>query len=263
MILRFIDEKIRKSFSDAALEYDVLTSLHKEIGRELLKKCLNKDCTEKILDIGMGTGWLTGKLKFYFPESKVVGIDFSPGMIAQAKKNNEGYVIIQADANTLPFKNQQFDIVISNLALQWIKDLKKVFAEVHAKLNDDGLFHFTMFGHNTFKELFLSIERVKSEEGRSKPIEIHRLASLKNIEDAIKQAGFEDVNVDYELIKVRFPDMLGLVKWIKDIGANNLDRNFFIGKELLQKANAYYNQTFVDRLGVHATLEVIWGQARK
>ena len=33
MIIKLIDQKIRKAFSDAAMQYDVLSGLHKEIGR--------------------------------------------------------------------------------------------------------------------------------------------------------------------------------------------------------------------------------------
>ena len=98
MILDFIDQKIRKAFSDAAMQYDILAGLHKEIGRELIKKNISRENTNTILDVGMGTGWLTGKLSFYFPESKVVGIDFAPGMIKAAKDSEHTFTMIQADA---------------------------------------------------------------------------------------------------------------------------------------------------------------------
>src|SRR5262245_13370989 len=111
-MLQFIDKKIRGAFSNAAMQYDVLTSLHKEIGRDLLKKAGNglkpfptKDNVipspaepERILDVGMGTGWLTNRITHYFPGSIVVGLDFAPGMIEVAgDQNDEGFKIIQAD----------------------------------------------------------------------------------------------------------------------------------------------------------------------
>ena len=83
-MLNLIDKKIRQSFSNAALQYDVLTSMHQEIGRELVKKVLNENA-QYILDIGMGTGRMTRALSFYFPESKVVGMDFADQMIDVAK----------------------------------------------------------------------------------------------------------------------------------------------------------------------------------
>ena len=85
MPIRYIDQKIRKAFSDAAVQYDVLTGLHKEIGRELIHKVKEREC-QRILDVGMGTGWLTNRLTYFFPESNVVGIDFASGMIEMAKQ---------------------------------------------------------------------------------------------------------------------------------------------------------------------------------
>ena len=50
MLLKFIDDKIRRAFSDAAVQYDVLTGLHKEIGRELLAKAAAHEGNGPILD---------------------------------------------------------------------------------------------------------------------------------------------------------------------------------------------------------------------
>ena len=35
-------DKVRQAFTDAADQYDILTSLHKEIGRELVKKNMRR-----------------------------------------------------------------------------------------------------------------------------------------------------------------------------------------------------------------------------
>jgi hypothetical protein len=62
---------------------------------------------------------------------------------------------------------------------------------------------------------------------------------------------------------VNFTDMASLVKWIKDIGANALPREVFVGKQLLEKADAHYEKNFKDKFGIYATFEVIWAQAQK
>ena len=72
-----------------------------------------------------------------------------------------------------------------------------------------------------------------------------------------------DINIDSEKVKVRFPDMMSLIKWIKNIGANALEKDIYIGRELLARMNDYYNLHFKDRLGIYATFEVIWVQAKK
>lgn len=263
MILKALDQKIRNAFSSAAGQYDGLTSLHKEIGRELSKKVIDNDHTDSILDVGMGTGWLSHRLKFYLPASRVIGMDFAGGMIEEAKKKYDDFIIVQADANSLPFKEKSFDLIISNLAYQWVKQLDQAFVDCQRILKEHGKMYITMFGHETLNELFESINSVMKKERPGETLTLRRLASVLDVQAALSAAGFKDVRVDYERIKVRFNDLFDLIKWVKGIGANCLGNSLFLGKDLLDKANQYYCQKYSDRLGVYATLEVIWIKADK
>ena len=274
MILKLIDNKIRRAFSNSALQYEALTGLHKEIGRELIHKVsldVGLDVgmvpipSLKILDVGMGTGWLTRRVKSFFPEALVLGLDFSDGMIDAARQHQDNFQIIQADANELPFKNECFDLIVSNLAYQWIDDLTGAFRRSHAILKRGGRFSFTMFGRATFQELFVAFEHSleKCVHEKKQDFPVRRLAGQKDIEAAMKRAGFVDVNVDFERIKVRFMDMMDLLQWTKNIGANNLEKNIYVGKDLLLRANDYYNMHFKDAFGITATFEVIWASGRK
>lgn len=263
MIFHVIDKKIRKAFSDAALQYDTLTSLHKEIGRELIKKIEKHEPCSAVLDIGMGTGWFTNRLTDIFLDAQVVGLDFACGMIADAQKKDGEFKIIQADAKQLPFKDSVFDIITSNLAYQWIDHLTDAFRLCRLGLNKTGILCFTMFGHDTFHELFTALKICTDEKKQQNNFNVRRLAGQDSVTKALKEAEFHDVQVSTERIKVRFSDMMHLIKWVKDIGANALPKDFYIGKELLFRSNEYYNAHFHDRLGVYATFEVIWVEARR
>jgi len=262
MLLDFIDKRIRKAFSDAAYEYDLLTSLHKEIGRELIKKVIPIEANDAILDIGMGTGWLTSRLKFYFPESKVIGLDFADGMLEVASKY-EDLQLIQANALNLPFKRSSFDLAVSNLSLQWASSLNNCFQSIHHSLKDQGQVHLTMFGQQTFKELFLSLEEATRIQKAGAELHLKRLYSKEEVGHALQAAGFKQIKVDHELIKVHFADMVRLMKWIKDIGANNFSNQVFLGKELLSLANQHYENNFKDKFGITTTFEVVWAQGQK
>jgi malonyl-CoA O-methyltransferase len=215
------------------------------------------DC-RYVLDVGMGTGWMTHRLANLFSEAKVVGIDFAFGMLEAAGKKYEGLKMLQADARALPFAANKFDIVISNLAYQWVGDLEKAFQESHRVLTENGTFCITLFGYETLKELFSSFNAVTKEK-----FEVRRLASSADIEKALHKNGFQKVEVSTEIIKVHFQDMFTLVKWLKDIGANVLPRNQFIGKEAMLEASEFYQNNFSEHLGVVATFEVVWVKAQK
>lgn len=258
MIFSAIDKKIRRAFTDAAVQYDVLAGLQKEIGRELVQKIVSLEHSRFILDVGSGTGWMTHRLSNLFPDAQVIGIDCALGMLQQARQKYEGLKIVQADARQIPLKGGTFDVVISNLAYQWVADLKKAFLESRRLLKGHGTFCLTMFGRETLKELFVSLEAVAGD-GPS----IQRLASRSEIEQALAASDFRNTHIETEIIKIHFPDMLALVQWLKSIGANILPKNGFIGKDLMLEADEYYQKNFSGRLGVAATFEVIWVQTQK
>ncbi|MDO8581033.1 MAG: methyltransferase domain-containing protein [Candidatus Omnitrophota bacterium] len=255
-----IDQKIRRAFSNAAIQYDILSDLHKEIGRDLIKKMLKVEgICPHILDVGMGTGWLTQKIAFYFPESKVIGLDFASGMVDVAKKNVEEVRIIQADAGHLPFADQSFDMIVSNLAYQWVAPLPTALEEGARCLKSPGRIFFSVFGHETFRELFESLNEAALSE--QKPL--RRLLTRAEWEGALKDGGFSSVEVKEERIKVHFPTVRDLLYWIKNIGANALAHDVVVGKEWLERAEEYYNQHYKDRFGIYATFEVLWVEGQK
>ncbi len=263
MISDIIDQKIRNGFSQAASQYDVLTDLHREIGEKLAQKISCDGPYSRILDIGMGTGGFTGLLTAAFPDSMVVGIDFASGMINCAQEKEKAFKIVQADASFLPFKEGVFDVVVSNLAYQWIAHLSDAFMLCYSSLNKNGKLCLAMFGHKTFDELFMSLDTCLDKRGNNGCFTIRRLADKNQVTESLKEAGFCNPRVQSEYIRVQFPDMMGLVKWIKDIGANALPTDIYIGKDLLFRANDYYNAHFKDRLGIYATFEVLWVEAQR
>jgi len=161
--------------------------------------------------------------------------------------------VLQADARALPFQKESFDLIISNCAYQWVEDLRKAFTLNHQILKSHGSFQFTCFGENTLKELWMSL---KAENRLHRPTE-------DDIYDALKSGGFHSIQVRSEIITQDFYDMLDLIQWLKKIGANQIRREIFIGRDALTRANDFYCQNFSNSKGVYATFEVIKGKAQK
>ena len=257
-------EHIERLFSKVAVSYDRLSGFHQKTAKDLLGQIhLSHDFSGNILDVGMGTGWLTKKMQKQFLNANVFGLDFSKGMLHSARKNNLNIQLIQGDASCLPFKEDSFDLIVSNLVYQWIEKLEEAFCSCYSSLNQKGILLFSLFGHNTFKELFESLENSFKKRYPKKDFVIDRLAKKKCITQALSRAGFKNIEIKGEEVMLAFEDMIGLIRWIKGIGANALSRDFFVGKELLLQANNYYKSNFKEQGKVFASLEVIWVEARK
>lgn len=91
----------------------------------------------RILDIGTGPGRLLVALKQALPGAVLVGVDISPAMAAQAKRNlksggDAGRIAVGvAGAHALPFADGTFDRVVSTGSLHHWKDPVSALAEVH------------------------------------------------------------------------------------------------------------------------------------
>ncbi|OPJ59562.1 class I SAM-dependent methyltransferase [Clostridium oryzae] len=78
----------------------------------ILKK-LEEETFEKLLDVGCGTGNVITLLHEKYPSRSYTGIDLSEEMIKVAKsKEISSAFFMNGDSENLPFKNEQFDVVI-------------------------------------------------------------------------------------------------------------------------------------------------------
>lgn len=103
---------------------------------------------DTVLDLGSGAGndcfvarHETGE------DGRVIGVDFTPEMIAKAKANAAklGYQNVefrQGDIEALPLTSNIVDVVVSNCVLNLVPDKRKAFSEVLRVLKPGG--HFSI-----------------------------------------------------------------------------------------------------------------------
>ena len=139
---------------------------------------------KSVIDAGCGTGYFC-----QYAESagaaKITGIDFSEGMIAQAKQNCKRTRFITAEIQDLQL-SEKADVIICALVLGHLKELQPVLSSFARNLREDGLLILTDF------HPFLSERGQKRtfQMGR-KVFEIpHHIHSLDNYRNNLKEAGF-------------------------------------------------------------------------
>ncbi len=119
----------------------------------------------KILDSGCGDGTFWLKNKERIPKGcTIVLSDMSQGMIEKAKANLKGldgnFQYRIANVDNLPFKDEEFDIVMVNYMLQFVEDRSKAFKEIKRVLKKDGTFYTSTFSRNHMKELRETLKEV-------------------------------------------------------------------------------------------------------
>lgn len=150
----------QKEFSRKAASYDNYNIIQKKVAIELLENLKDlhqsnesdKMC-KKILDLGCGRGEV---LKNFNSEYDLfVGVDLSLQMCEFHPKNKKIKILNYNFDDDNLYKElkkfDKFDICISSSALQWSKDLEKVFKNL-SSLSQNYL--FAIFTKNTFKEIY-------------------------------------------------------------------------------------------------------------
>jgi ubiquinone/menaquinone biosynthesis C-methylase UbiE len=97
---------------------------------------------ERSLEIGSGTGYFTLNLMLAGLIGEATCTDISPGMLATLSANAErlglDVTTVPTDAETLPFEDESFDLVIGHAILHHIPDLAQAFREFARVLAPGG-----------------------------------------------------------------------------------------------------------------------------
>ena len=76
-----------------------------------------------VVDLGCGPGQLAPVLRARWPEARIIGLDSSPEMIAQARERNADPMTTYDVADAATWQpSKPVDILVSNAMLQWIPD---------------------------------------------------------------------------------------------------------------------------------------------
>lgn len=124
--------------------YHQISNPHITWGRTVLSG-LELRGNETAVDAGCGSGRLTTELLELLPNGRVLAIDRSANMVAQARENLASFgdrvTVIQADiANLSPeITGGTVDLVFSTATFHWIADHVQLFRGIFSILNPGGL----------------------------------------------------------------------------------------------------------------------------
>ena len=96
--------------------------------------------TLRILDVGCGDGVAISFMRKHLnPDVRLYGAEPDEEALEVAKKRNPQAHFVQADAESLPFEDNYFDLVISTDVIEHVNDPGKMLAEIRrvAKLGAD------------------------------------------------------------------------------------------------------------------------------
>ena len=123
-----------------AERYHEISAPQQAWGRRVLDR-LALEGHERVLDLGCGTGRVTGEIAARVPAGRVVGLDRSPAMLATAqawlRAHAPGVRLVLGDAAALPFR-RVFDAAFSGATFHWVHDHGALFRSIVTALAPGG-----------------------------------------------------------------------------------------------------------------------------
>ena len=261
---------VKRAFSSAATSYDSHAALQREVADRLLAHLeFTKIEPRRILDIGCGTGYFTGLLRRRFKKADILALDLSAAMAAKTRASLPRRLpwqgrcrYLTADAVRLPLKAASFDLVCSNLTMQWVAAPEMMLAEMRRVLAPGGLMLFSTFGRRTLSELRQALATIDDERaGHVLPF-----PDVTTLGDALASLPVEMPVTDADLFTLTYPDAMGLMRELKGLGASASAirgrKGGLYGRGLINRlARAYAADYSTEDGQVYASFEALYGQA--
>jgi SAM-dependent methyltransferase len=110
------------SFDVAAEAYDGFMGRYSRLLSAQLADLAGVRSGQRVLDVGCGTGALTGELVRRLGPASVVAVDPSAPFVAATRERHPGVEVHEATADALPFADESFDAVLAQLVVHFMPD---------------------------------------------------------------------------------------------------------------------------------------------
>jgi malonyl-CoA O-methyltransferase len=268
--------RIAQQFDRAATTYDAAAHLQTVVRSELLERLGALTITpRRVLDLGAGTGAGALALSQRYPDTSCIALDVAPAMLVAAGRllaapqpsapsaARRAFERVCADAARLPFASGSFDVVFSNLMLQWATDPDATFGELRRVLRPGGALCFSTFGPFTLHELREAWRVADAAQGRTHS-HVSPFTDLTGLGAALMRAGFGDCVLDVDVHQTVYPDARTLMRELRALGAVNatVDRpRGLLGRDALRRVEQAYGAHALDDGALPATWEVLYALA--
>ncbi|SDD22453.1 malonyl-CoA O-methyltransferase [Sphingomonas sp. YR710] len=146
--------RIARAFGQAD-DYARKAIVQRQVAQALARKtaALPLPATPHVLEIGCGTGFLTGELARWLPGSRWTVTDIAPEMIARAATITGiagDYRVM--DGEQPIFDGAMFDLIASSLTFQWFSDQPSAVMRLAGLLRPGGWIAFATMAAGSFPE---------------------------------------------------------------------------------------------------------------
>jgi malonyl-CoA O-methyltransferase len=184
-------------------DYVESAALSQAIGQDLLARLdFMTTNPKRIAVVGCRAGDEIASIKKRYPDAMIYAVDGSLEMLnyAKNKSHDSPIIYLNADAISLPIKNQSIDLLIAHFLLPWHHQIKAIFQEWRRVLVPNGLVLMSALGPDSLSDI-----------PQETDLQIN-LFDIHDLGNALSGAGFSDVVLDINYITMKYKNEIRLRK---------------------------------------------------
>ncbi|MEO3989444.1 malonyl-ACP O-methyltransferase BioC [Pseudocitrobacter cyperus] len=203
-------QAVAAAFGRAAAHYHQFNELQRQSAAHLREQ-ITTQAFARVLDAGCGPG---GYSRYWREQGcEVTALDLSAEMLSQARQQQAAHHYLLADIEAIPLPDAGFDLVWSNLAVQWCSDIHIALAELYRQLRPGGVLAFTTLTAGSLPELNQAWKAVDSHP------HANRFLPEATLRGALAKWQHR---CTLTTLTLPFPDALSAMRSLKGIGATHL-----------------------------------------
>lgn len=203
-------EMIKKTFDTVSAGYDRPALRFFPESAENLAVFLELKGDEKVLDVAAGTGSASLAVAQRLNTGRVTGVDFSEGMLIQARARAEAAGIKNAeflvmDMQDIGVSDNHFDAALSAFGIFFVEDMERQISHIADKVKPGGKVAIANFHDDLFSPIGgMFLDRIKGYGVEIPTFAWKRIATEDKCKLLFQSAGLKDIrsevkNIGYHL----------------------------------------------------------------
>ena len=193
---------VQNTFDAVADGYDDPTLRFFPASARQLADLLDLRGDERVLDVATGTGHAALELAVRLPRGRVTGVDFSAGMLAQARRKAAARGVAnvdfaEMDMQDLRFDDGQFDAALCAFGIFFVEDMEPALVHIASKVRPGG----TVALCNFQKDYFFPLRKLLTDRLAARGVPLppqtwERIATEAGCRTLFETAGLRDIRIE-------------------------------------------------------------------
>lgn len=194
-------ELLKETFDNVSGGYDGSSLRFFSRSAEHMASLLDLAGTERVIDVACGTGHTSLALAGKLQQGRVTAVDFSAGMLGQAKRKAASLGIrniefVERDMQDLGFDGRPFDAAVCAFGIFFVQDMERQLAHIASQVRRGGRVMISNFQEDYFHPLRdLFTDRIAAYGVPMPPQAWKRIASEEGCRKLFETAGLTGIRV--------------------------------------------------------------------